>query len=186
MSRYEEEVIQATRNWVKSVVIQLNLCPFAHPVFNKEQIRFKVSGATTTFQLLQELQEELALLSSNPSIETTLLIHPQLLNDFPEYNDFLDIAEQLIADEDLEGIFQIASFHPDYQFSGTAPDDAENFTNRSPYPMLHVLREDRLSEAIDNFPDPDQIPKRNITRLNELGAGKMLALLKACFPSNGS
>lgn len=181
MPQHEEEIIQATRNWVKSVVIQLNLCPFAHPVFSKDQIRFKVSSANSTYQLLVALQQELFFLNSNPSIETTLLIHPQLLTDFSAYNAFLDIAEQLIVDEDLEGRYQIASFHPDYQFSGTNPDDAENYTNRSPYPMLHLLREDRLTEAIDNFPDPEQIPTKNIARLNELGAQKMQHLLKACF-----
>ncbi len=182
MSPNEEEIIQATRNWVRSVVIQLNLCPFARPVFSKDQIRFKVSNATTIYQLLVDLQAEMALLSKDPSIETTLLIHPEILNDFSEYNDFLDIADQLVVDEDLEGIYQVASFHPDYQFSGTAPGDAENYSNRSPYPMLHLLREDRLTEAIDNFPDPEQIPERNIIRLNELGSSKMAALLKACFP----
>ena len=131
---------QATRDWLEQVVIGLNLCPFAHREFANDRVRFAITDATTELQLLQSLESELQLLFGDPSIETTLLIHPQALGDFADYNQFLDLADGLLVQMNLEGIFQIASFHPDYQFDGTSPGDAENYTNRSPYPTLHILR----------------------------------------------
>ena len=178
-----EEVIQTTRNWVQSVVIQLNLCPFAHQVYARKQVRFKVSEATSVATLLAHLEQELERLQQDDAIETTLLIHPRVLTNFYDYNDVLDLADQLLVDLHLEGIFQIASFHPDYQFSGTQPEDVENYTNKSPYPMLHLLREDRVAAAIDNFPGTEKIPEANVARLRQLGPKKMQALLQACFNS---
>ena len=175
------EMIEATRRWVEQVVVAFNLCPFAKRELVKERVRFVVSKAVDEVTLLDELAHELARLNVDESVETTLLIHPLVLQDFYRYNDFLELADQLLADMDLEGVYQVASFHPDYQFGGTEPDDAENYTNRSPYPMLHLLREDSLSEAIDNYPEVELIPERNIERMNEQGVEKMRALLEACL-----
>ncbi|WP_341237952.1 DUF1415 domain-containing protein [uncultured Limnobacter sp.] len=177
----DSEMIEATRLWVEQVVVAFNLCPFAKRELVKNRVRFVVSQAVDEATLLDELAHELALLNVDESVETTLLLHPRVLQDFYQYNDFLELADQLLVDMDLEGVYQVASFHPEYQFGGTEPDDAENYTNRSPYPMLHLLREDSLSDAIDSYPEVDLIPERNIECMNEQGAEKMRALLEACL-----
>ena len=128
-----------------------------------------------------DLQAELELLDSEEGVETTLLIHPGVLQDFYEYNQFLNYTDSLLAQMGLEGVYQIASFHPDYQFAGSGPDDVENYTNRSPYPMLHLIREDSLERAIASYPDSDQIPGRNMELLKSLGRDKVQALLQACY-----
>lgn len=175
------EIVEATRRWVEQVVVAFNLCPFAKRELMKERVRFVVSKATDEATLLDELAHELALLNVDQAVETTLLIHPQVLQDFYQYNDFLEAADELLVDMDLEGVYQVASFHPDYQFGGTELNDVENYTNRSPYPMLHLLREDSLSQAIDNYPEVDLIPERNIECMNEQGLEKMQRLLAACL-----
>ncbi|PZO24220.1 MAG: DUF1415 domain-containing protein, partial [Betaproteobacteria bacterium] len=174
-----------TRRWVEQVVVAFNLCPFAKRELVKDRVRFVVSKAKDEATLLDELAHELALLNVDEAVETTLLIHPQVLQDFYHYNDFLEAADELLVDMNLEGVYQVASFHPDYQFGGTEPDDVENYTNRSPYPMLHLLREDSLSEAIDNYPEVDLIPERNIDCMNEQGLEKMQTLLNACLKGAG-
>lgn len=179
------EIIEATRCWVEQVVVAFNLCPFAKRELVKDRVRFVVSKARDEATLLDELAHELALLNVDEAVETTLLIHPQVLQDFYHYNDFLEAADELLVDMNLEGVYQVASFHPDYQFGGTEPDDVENYTNRSPYPMLHLLREDSLSEAIDNYPEVDLIPERNIDCMNEQGLEKMQTLLNACLKGAG-
>ena len=163
--------IAATRRWVERAVIGLNLCPFAKAVYVKQQVRFVLSDASTPEALLEELAEELVLLrDADPEqIDTTLIVHPDVLTDFLEYNDFLDNADAAIEALDLQGILQVASFHPQYQFAGVAPDDASNYTNRSPYPTLHLLREDSVERAVAAFPDPDVIVERNIATLDQLG-----------------
>ncbi len=176
----EESVLQATRQWVEDVVVGYNLCPFAKRELVRNQVRFVVSGADNEESLLQALHSELLRLEDEPEIETTLLIHPRVLRDFATYNEFLDAADGLLTYLDMEGVYQIASFHPDYQFADTEPDAAENYTNRSPFPMLHLLREASLEAAIDNHPDVDGIPQRNIELMNKLGAGKMREILTAC------
>lgn len=162
-------------------MVALNLCPFAKRELVKERVRFVETPAATQAELLEALKAELARLDADDSIETTLLIHPQVLTDFAQYNDFLAEADALLFDLGLEGVYQVASFHPDYQFGGTEPHDAENYTNRSPFPMLHVLREDSLTVAIDNYPEVDDIPQRNIDLMNEMGVEKLRTLLAACF-----
>lgn len=179
------EIIEATRRWVEQVVVAFNLCPFAKRELVKDRVRFVVSKAKDEATLLDELAHELALLNVDEAVETTLLIHPQVLQDFYHYNDFLEAADELLVDMNLEGVYQVASFHPDYQFGGTDPGDVENYTNRSPYPMLHLLREDSLSEAIDNYPEVDLIPERNIDCMNEQGLEKMQTLLNACLKGAG-
>jgi len=164
------------RRWLESVVIDLNLCPFARREFLDDRIRFTETDATNEVQLLQALEAELELLSASDSIETTLLVHPNVLADFEDYNQFLGLADGLLLQMGLEGVFQIASFHPDYQFAGTHPEDAENYTNRSPHPLLHLLREESLARAIEHTADVDQIPIRNIQKMNELGVEKLKLL----------
>jgi hypothetical protein len=178
----QQAVIQATRCWVEDVVVDLNLCPFARRELVNDRVRFAVAEARTPDTLLEDLQRELLKLIDDHSIETTLLIHPGVLQDFHDYNDFLAMADGLVEMLELEGVFQIASFHPHYQFAGTAADAAENTTNRSPYPMLHLLREESLEQAIARYPDTDDIPRNNIQRVEALGADHMKALLQRCLP----
>ncbi len=166
-----EDPIAATRLWLERIVIGLNLCPFAKAVYVKDQVRFVLSDATTPEALVEQLAEELVLLRDTPAeqIDTTLIVHPQVLTDFLDYNDFLDNADAAVDALDLQGILQVASFHPDYQFDGVAADDASNYTNRAPYPTLHLLREDSVARAVDAFPDPDVIVERNIQTLDRIG-----------------
>ena len=175
-----EDPIAATRRWLQRAVIGLNLCPFAKAVQAKDQIRFVLSEATTAEELLEELATELAWLNdTDPAVvDTTLLIHPRVLTDFHDYNDFLDQADAAIDALGLEGEIQVASFHPDYQFSGTDFDDAGNCTNRSPYPMLHLLREASVERAVAAFPEPDAIVDRNIETLEGLGVEGYRRLLE--------
>ena len=177
----DEEIIHAVRQWVETFVVGMNLCPFAKRELVKNRVRFVTTAATTAEQLLQVLQTELELLNADPSVETTLLIHPAVLQDFYDFNDFLGCADILLLDMELEGIYQVASFHPDYQFGGTRSGDAENYTNRAPYPVLHLLREESLERVIADYPDVDDIPERNIELMNSLGQDKLQALLKSCL-----
>lgn len=179
----DQNVIAEIQHWLDTVVVEFNLCPFASRELQKGSVRFAVTAARTEEQLLMSLEAELNLLGRDESIETTLLIHPEVLSEFFRYNQFLEIADALLVDKQLEGIYQVASFHPDYQFGGTAADDAENFTNRSPYPMLHILREESLERAIASYPDVDQIPKRNIEYMNRIGRDHLRKLLNACYAS---
>lgn len=166
-----DDPIAATRLWLERIVIGLNLCPFAKAVYVKDQVRFVLSDATTPEALVEQLAEELVLLRDTPAeqIDTTLIVHPQVLTEFLDYNDFLDNADAAIEALDLQGILQVASFHPDYQFEGVASNDASNYTNRAPYPTLHLLREDSVARAVDAFPDPDVIVERNIQTLDRIG-----------------
>lgn len=180
MTTNNDRVIRSVQNWVESFVVDLNLCPFAKRVLADNRVRFAVTGAATEEKLLTALQVELELLNRDPSIETTLLIHPGVLQDFYDYNQFLDSADQLLLQLKLEGIYQVASFHPDYQFGGTDPDDVENYTNRSPYPVLHLIREASLERALAEFPDADQIPARNIALMKSLGRDRLAILTQVC------
>jgi hypothetical protein len=167
----DESIIAATRIWLERAVIGLNLCPFAKAPFNKGQIRYVVSMAETPEALLQELIRELEVLAeANPEkIETTLLIHPHILNDFMDYNDFIEVADETVEELDLGGILQVASFHPDYQFADTGPDDISNYTNRSPFPTLHLLREESIDQAVEAFPEAEMIYEKNIETMIRLG-----------------
>lgn len=172
--------LAATQRWVERAVIGLNLCPFAKAVHAKGQVRYALSDADTRDALLLELGEELLRLRDTPAAEldTTLLVHPRVLQDFPDYNDFLDAADALVAELGLEGIVQVASFHPRYRFAGTTDDDIGNCTNRSPHPMLHLLREDSVERAVAAYPDPDAIVERNQDTLRRLGSDGWKALLR--------
>jgi hypothetical protein len=166
-----EQVAAATRDWLEKAVIGLNLCPFARAPHVQGRIRYAVSEAESPEELLTHLIAELRTLAAAApeEIETTLLIHPRVLHDFLDYNDFLDVADAAVADLGLEGTIQVASFHPRYQFAGTAPDDVENYTNRSPYPILHLLREASVERAVETFQDASQIYEKNIETLRRLG-----------------
>ncbi len=164
-------ILDATRHWLTRAVIGLNLCPFAKAVYVKEQIRYAISEATDLTGVLSDLETELqALAQADPAhIDTTLLIVPHALADFLAFNDSLYFAERLLRQLGLEGELQIASFHPQYQFDGTAADDIENYTNRAPYPVLHLLRETSIERAVDAFPDAADIYERNQDTLRRLG-----------------
>ena len=166
-----DDPVAETRRWLQRAVIGLNLCPFAKAVHVRNQVRYVLSEATTPTDLLAELTRELEFLhAADPEmVETTLLIHPRVLGDFLDYNDFLDDADAAVEALGLEGEIQVASFHPDYVFAGSDEDDPANCTNRSPYPMLHLLREESVARAVDAFPDPDAIVERNIETLERLG-----------------
>jgi uncharacterized protein len=166
-----DEIIAATRRWLERSVIGLNLCPFAEGVYRGGRVLFRVSETRSASGLLEELRAELTGLRDADPLdrETTLLIHPWVLADFIEYNEFLDVCEAAIVDLSLEGELQVASFHPQYRFEGSGPEDIENYTNRSPYPMLHLLREASIDRAIAAVPDTDEIYRRNIRTLRELG-----------------
>ncbi len=172
MSRSNPDPLELTRQWIDRVVIGLNLCPFAKAVQAKGQVRYALSEARDAEALLTDLVAEFERLRDTPAdtIDTTVLVHPWVLNDFLDYNDFLDIADAALVEMDLEGILQVASFHPGYQFADSAPDDIENHTNRSPFPMLHLLREDSIDRAVAAYPDPDAIIERNQARLRRLGS----------------
>lgn len=166
-----DDVILQTRRWLERAVIGLNLCPFAKSVHVKQQIRYAVTAATTPEALLEELAQELTLLDqADPeSVATTLLMHPRVLTAFMDFNDFLDLADAAVESLGLGGVLQVASFHPHYQFAGSSPDDIENYTNRSPYPTLHLLREESIDRAVEAFPDPASIFGENMRTLQRLG-----------------
>ena len=165
------EVVASTQVWLERAVIGLNLCPFAKSVHVKKQIRYAVTAAQTADELLAELEHELQLLAgTDPKLlDTTLLIHPQAMVDFIDFHFFLAEADALIRNLGFDGVFQIASLHPQYEFAGSEPDEIENFTNRSPYPMLHLLREASIDRAVAAFPDAADIFEKNIETLNRLG-----------------
>jgi len=177
-----DRALAETRAWVERAVIGLQLCPFAKAPQVKGQVRYVTSEAVDADALLSDLVEELKLLAAAPPerIETTLLVHPQALTDFEDHNDFLEIAEAALVALDLEGVIQIASFHPDYRFAGSEPDDIANATNRSPYPTLHLLREESIERALATFADPDSIFETNIATLERLGAEGWAALRRRC------
>ncbi len=167
----EEQIIALTRSWVEQVVIGLNLCPFAKTVHIKNQITYTLSYARDEIALAADLKNALMGLTDTSAeiVDTALLIHPWALVDFFDYNNFLDIADEILDDLDLTGVLQIASFHPDYQFADTVADDVTNCTNRSPFPMLHLLRESSLDKAIAALPDANLIVERNLETMTNLG-----------------
>ncbi len=177
-----QKVLAETIAWVDQAVIGLNLCPFAKAVQVKNQVRYVVSEATDEETLLNQLREEMSrLVATEPSqVDTTLLIHPGVLNDFIDFNDFLGLAEDALEDLGHAGVLQVASFHPQYQFEGTDPDDVTNATNRSPYPTLHLLREESVDRAVAAFPDAEAIFEKNIRIMEELGADGWAQLQAKC------
>jgi len=182
-----KRVLAETRHWIDVVVVGLELCPFAKPSIDSGRLRIQISAATHPSELLELLVIELAILNGKGSressaqaaqtLDSSLLVHPNVLRDFLEFNDFLDVANAALVAESLEGEIQIASFHPEYRFEGTEPDAVGNYTNRSPYPMLHLIREESVNRAIAKHADPEGIPARNVARLEDLGEDAMRKLL---------
>ena len=170
--------INQTRQWLEQVVIGLNLCPFARKPFQKGQVRFAVSDSRNVETLMQDLFDELRMLATTPAstVDTTLLIIPDQLDDFYDYNDMLDLADALLEQEDWVGTFQIATFHPAYQFADTEAADPGNYTNRAPYPILHLLREESLEAGLASDPDPEAIPERNMDTLDNLSEAQWHSL----------
>ena len=174
----DEDVLKQTRHWLEAAVIGLNLCPFAKAVYVKNQVRLVVSKARHADDLLEELDRELDLLVATPAsqTDTTLLIHPTLFEDFLDFNDFLEVAEGVVDEHGLDGVIQLASFHPQFQFDSTEPDDISNYTNRAPFAILHLLREDSVERAVEAFPQTDAIFQQNIEMLHKLGIAGWTAL----------
>lgn len=174
----DEDVIAAMRHWIEKAVIGLNLCPFAKAVYVKNQVRFVVSHAPHLDGLLEDLDRELDYLAgADPgAVDTTLLVHPTLLPDFLDFNDFMQLADAAVDEHGLEGVIQLASFHPHFQFADTAPDDLGNYTNRAPFPTLHLLREASIERAVAAFPEAETIYARNIETLQRLGIDGWQAL----------
>lgn len=178
-------MLSATEKWLQNVVIQHNLCPFAKREWDLGRVRLEVIDSVSIEAGLQKLISECRLLDNDLQIETTLLIFSQSLKNFEDYLDFLAMAEDLLVLQGYEGIYQLASFHPAYCFEGLSHDDPANYTNRSPYPMLHLLRETSLEKALQQYPNPESIPKRNVALMGVLGLSKMQNLLKACYKEKG-
>lgn len=174
------DMIEQTRCWIKKVIIGLNFCPFAKRVFDRNTIRYAVINGNSLDHNLQALIDECIILDSDESIETSLLMFPNTVADFYSFLDFLELANTLMADQGYQGIYQLASFHPDYCFEGEPDGDPANFTNRSPYPMLHLIRETSIEQALQHYPDPEAIPERNIELARSKGLATMRELLNSC------
>ena len=175
------QFIKETRHWIESVVIAYNFCPFARKVFEQDKITYHVVVDSDPEACLTALIKACEHLDEHPQLETSLIIYPELPDDFEPFLDLAAIAEQLLIDQGYEGVYQLATFHPQYCFADSTAEDAANYTNRSPYPMLHLLREDSISLAVEHYSDIDKIPERNIETARELGLSTMQNLLHDCF-----
>jgi uncharacterized protein len=174
----DQEVLDQTRHWLEKAVIGLNLCPFAKAVYVKNQVRLVVSQARHADDLLEELDRELDLLVATPAeqLDTTLLIHPTLFDDFLDFNDFLEVADGVVAEHGLDGVIQLASFHPQFQFDGSEPDDIGNYSNRAPFAILHLLREESVERAVAAYPEAETVFEKNVETLERLGHSGWKAL----------
>jgi uncharacterized protein len=181
MSLTSSAIIAQTSQWINSVVIGCNFCPFAAKAMLRKSIRYVVLPEATLPGALEAFIAELQYLDQTADIETTLVIFPSHFTDFEDYLDLVELAEDLSAEQGYEGVYQIASFHPAYCFAGAADDDPANYTNRSPYPMLHLLREDSITKAVAHYTDPEGIPERNIAFAREKGLRYMQLLRAACL-----
>ena len=184
MSVTTETAIQQTKKWIRSVVIGLNFCPFAGREFRNNTIHYQVEDSAELVRILETFQRECVRLDENAGIETTLIILPNATPGFEEYLDLVDLAERFIEENDYEGIYQVASFHPQYLFAGASNDDPANYTNRSIYPMLHLLREESVEKVIEKHPNTDDIPEQNIQLARDKGLDAMKKLWRACLSSD--
>ncbi len=178
------QIIEQTKTWVTNVVVGCNFCPFAARELKKGSIHYEVLEAADTHSVLAAVVSAMQQLDKDPGIETTLLILPGSFESFDEYLDLVEDAEEILEEEGYEGVYQLASFHPQYLFAGSEPSDAANYTNRSPYPMLHLLREETVSKAVDSYPDIDEVPNRNVAFAREKGLIYMQQLLADCAKNN--
>lgn len=177
----KDQQIQQTKNWVERVVVGFNFCPFAKREVLRDSIRYTVIQEEEVEVFLLALTEELKQLDDQPSIETTLMIFPNGLDNFEDYLDVVAMGQVLLEDLGYEGLYQLASFHPAYCFGGTTTEDASNFTNRSPYPMIHLIREESIERALEHYEDPDAIPERNIAFAEEKGTAVLKEILSNCY-----
>lgn len=180
----DEAVIEHTRAWLLQVVIGCNFCPFAQREFKRNSIQYTVVRTADKRSILTALALEFQRLDDNPEVETTLLILPGNFASFEAYLDLVDLCQDFLEEEDKEGIYQLASFHPAYLFAGSDDSDPANYTNRSPYPMIHILREDSLTRVLEKYPDPESIPERNIEFARKAGLARMKELWSSCFISS--
>lgn len=169
MDRDNQPIIDLTKKWIERIVIGHNFCPFAAKPFKLKKIAYKVFTQTDTEKIILSFNDELSWMNKHPDIETSLLIFSDGLIDFQDYLDVLDICNNLIVSFGYEGDYQLASFHPQYQFAGTTPDDITNFTNRSPYPIIQILRESSITAALEHYENPEEIPERNMEKAREIG-----------------
>ncbi len=181
MNLQDQHWIETTQAWLKTIIIEYSICPFAKREMQRGSIFYAVSHERKLKTCLQLLLQECERLNTDANIETSLLIYAGAFNLFDDYLDFLAMAEDLLIDEGYEGIYQLASFHPDYNFNESDGEDPANYTNRSPYPMLHLLRETSIDNAVNTYPDTDKIPERNMAVTRQLGLAKMQGLLAACY-----
>ena len=177
MSSDPQACVSQVKKWLERIVIGLNFCPFAKKEFERQTIRYQLDYSCEQSDSLTQLLAELALLDEQPEIETTLLIYPQSYGSFDDYLDWLSLATSLVEQGGYRGIYQLASFHPDYCFEGESADDPANYTNRSPYPIIHILREASLSRVLNTFSDPESIPERNIAKARQMGSAALQKLL---------
>ncbi|TPQ27091.1 DUF1415 domain-containing protein [Methylomonas koyamae] len=181
-----QQIIAATEAWIKSFVIAYNICPFANREQQRNSIRYRVENGNNVESCLNAVIQECMHLDTHSETETTLLIITRQLDNFYDYLDVLAIAEQLLIDQGYEGIYQIASFHPHYRFADSGENDPDNYTNRSPYPMLHLIRESSIESALASYPDPARIPERNVKLTRQLGLKKLQNILRDCLESTTS
>jgi hypothetical protein len=174
----DDTVEISVKSWIEKVIVGLNFCPFAKKEIERNTVRYAISPATQINDALSHLLEELALLDQLQDIQTTLLIFPQGFADFDNYLDMLEMANSLMGQGGYGGIYQLASFHPDYCFDGEEQNDPANYTNRSPYPILHILRESSVEAVLKRYPQPESIPENNIAKARELGSSFIKTLLK--------
>lgn len=176
----DDQAISQTRAWIDTVIVALNFCPFAKRELDRDSVRFRVIRENSLEQYLLALIDECVLLDQDPEIETSLLILPQDFAAFDTFLDLLEMANALLVEQGYIGIYQLASFHPDYCFANAPADDAANYTNRSPVPLLHLIRESSIERALTGYPQPEQIPERNMALARDKGTAEMQALLAAC------
>lgn len=180
MNTPEQQIIDHTRNWIQDFIIQLNICPFAQREVKRNSLRLQVAASQNIEQALEWLIDEIRLLDNNPTIETSLLLFPNQFQDFFAYLDFVELAETLLQQSGYEGVYQLATFHPLYCFAEVEFDDVSNYTNRSPYPMLHLLREASVEKAIRFYGDTSKIPQQNIDKMHQLGLKAIMAIVESC------
>jgi len=179
-------IINQTKAWVSTVIVKLNICPFAGREVERGSIRYSVCNRMDVAECMEHLFSECRILDMDKEVETSLLIYTEVFSQFEAYLDFVAMANALMLERGYEGVYQLASFHPDYCFADTDPNDASNYTNRSPYPMLHIIREASLQQALKNHPDPETIPEKNIELTRQLGVETMQAMLQACYDINNN
>ena len=180
----DQNVIDRTQCWIKTIIVEHNFCPFAKRELERGSIRYKVEHISDLESALKALINECVHLDNNDASETSLLIFAEGFQDFESYLELVELGEGLIVDQGYEGVYQFASFHPDYCFADAEQDDAANYTNRSPYPMLHLIREASVERVLKNYPEPEKIPERNIEQARKLGLEEMKRQLEACCKLN--